>query len=194
MAIGENAKDMLLAVLEVAVGLLDSVVFVLMNMLNGFRKLTTAERADASLVFATSVDFDKVYIATDTPTNSIIFGIQDFFTGNPESRAFVTGNLINFDVDDVPIKRYTLMHEMTHVWQNQNVGPIYMAHAIFGQATGGYTVRPTETATQVTMTNGAYYGSSPKERQGFAEGFGAETALADANGDFMAFNPEQQSR
>ena len=137
VAIGENVKDMLLAVLEVAVGLLDTAIFVLMNLLNGFRHLSAAELADVEPVFGDSIDFDHVYIATDSPTNSIFFGIQDFFTGEPESRAFTTGNLINFDADDGPIERHTLVHEMTHVWQNQNVGPIYMAHAIATHITMG---------------------------------------------------------
>ena len=32
-------------------------------------------------------------------------------------------------------EKSVFIHEMTHVWQNQNVGPIYLAHAVFGQAT-----------------------------------------------------------
>ena len=49
----------------------------------------------------------------------------------------MTGNLINFDADDAPFERFTLVHEMTHVWQNQNVGPIYMGHAVFDQIAQG---------------------------------------------------------
>ena len=97
-----------------------------MNLLNGFRKLTPAERADVEGVFGSSLDYEHIYLSTDSPTNRIFFGIQDFFTGNPDSRAFTTGNLINVDVGDPPINRPTLVHESTHVWQNQNVGPIYM--------------------------------------------------------------------
>jgi hypothetical protein len=195
VAIGENVKDMLLAIVEIKVGLLDTAVFVLMNMLNGFRPLTAAERADAELMFADTVDFDKVNIATDSPTNSIIFGIQDFFTGNPESRAFVTGNLINFDADDVPIKRYTFIHEMTHVWQHQNVGPIYMAHAVFGQVTGGYNYGYVEPSTvNISLPNGAYDGSTQTAGNGFVDGEGGQGALNAAGGDITTFNPEQQGQ
>jgi hypothetical protein len=198
VAIGENAKDMLLAVLEIEVGWLDTVLFVLMTFLNGFRPLTDDEKADAELMFADTVDLDKVRIATESPTNSIIFGIQDFFTGEPESRAFVTGNLINFDADDIPpLKRYTFIHEMTHVWQHQNVGPIYMAHALFGQATSGYNYgyqESTDPDDAVVLPNGAYDGSEQREPQGFADGFGAESALAAGGGDITTFNPEQQGQ
>ena len=147
---------MLVAVLEVAVGLLDSVIFELMNWLNGFRSLTAEELADVQPVFEDTIDFDLVHIATESPTNSIIFGIQDFFSGNPDSRAFVTGNLINFDADDAPIERFTLVHEMTHVWQNQNVGPIYMAHAAFSQVMMGdnaYNYGYTAPSPNITLAN-----------------------------------------
>jgi hypothetical protein len=197
VAIGENAKDMLLAVLEIEVGWLDTVLFVLMTFLNGFRSLTDEEKADAELMFADTVDLDKVHIATDSPTNSLIFGIQDFFRGEPESRAFVTGNLINFDADDIPpLKRYAFIHEMTHVWQHQNVGPIYMAHALFGQATAGYNYGYTETNTGVLLPNGAYGNIDQTEAQGFidGEGTGTAAALAAGGGDITNFNPEQQGQ
>ena len=135
-----------------------------------------------------------MYIATDSPTNSIIFGIQDFFTGKPESRAFVTGNLINFDADDLPIKRYELIHELTHVWQNQNVGPIYMAHAIFAQATEGYNYGYDENVSSTNLLNSDYDGNAHVIDDGFAQGLNAETVLNDANGDFFEFNPEQQGQ
>ena len=146
-------------------------------------------------MFADTIDLDKVYIATDSPTNSIIFGIQDFFTGNPESRAFVTGNLINFDADDIPpLERYTFIHEMTHVWQNQNVGPMYMAHAIFGQITTGYNYGYVDSNVDVILVNGAYDGSTQTEDRGHIDGFGAEAALAAGGGDITTFNPEQQGQ
>jgi hypothetical protein len=202
VAIGENIKDMLLAVLEVAVGLLDTVIFVLMNLLNGFRHLSAAELADVEPVFGDSIDFDHVFIATDSPTNSIFFGIQDFFTGEPDSRAFVTGNLINFDADDGPIERHTLVHEMTHVWQNQNVGPIYMAHAIATHITMGddpsynYGYDDSAASSSITLPHGRYDGT---DVVGLADGptigEGGRTVMENADpDDFMDFPPEQQGQ
>jgi len=198
LAIGENVKSMLVAVLEVAVGLLDSVIFYLMNWLNGFRRLSAAERADIELVFADTIDYDNIFIATDSPTNSIIFGIQDFFSGQPESRAFVTGNLINFDADDGPLERFTLVHEATHVWQNQNIGPIYMAHAAFSQVTMGdaaYNYGYVDPGTSITIANAHYDGSPATEANGRVMGEGASALLAaKAADEFMDFPPEQQGQ
>jgi hypothetical protein len=193
VAIGEDIVTMLEGILEIAGGLLDTAIFILMEMLNSFRHLTAAERADVTLIFDDIIDLDKVYIATEGPTNSIIFGIQDFFTGNPQSRAFVTGNLINFDADDGPIRRSSLIHEMTHVWQNQNIGPIYMAEAIASQAGAGYNYGYTEGAS-VTIPNGDYAGNSITDASGRIDGQGGEAALNNANGNFMSFNPEQQGQ
>jgi hypothetical protein len=198
VAIGEDLEEMLLGVLEVVAGALDTVVFILMNLLNGFRNLTAAERADAELIFGDTIDYDLVYIATDSPTNSIIFGIQDLARDSEESRAFVTGNLINFDADDVPIKRYQLIHEMTHVWQNQNVGPIYMAHALFSQATADngedYNYGYNDSAVGINLPNSSYDGSSNTEATGFIDGEGGQDELNAAAGDFFEFNPEQQGQ
>jgi hypothetical protein len=201
VAIGEDIKNMLLAVLEVVVGWLDTVVFELMNLLNGFRKLTAAELADVQPVFGTSVDFDHAYIATDSPTNRIIFGIQDFFTGNSKSRAFTTGNLINFDVGDGSIERFTLVHEMTHVWQNQNVGPIYLAHAIADHIRMGddpsynYGYKDDAHSSQITLLNAKYDGSSEAVRDGAETGEGGRTVVDNAAPDtFMDFGPEQQGQ
>jgi hypothetical protein len=197
VAIGEDLVEMLEGFLEVAGGLLDSVVLILMEMLNSFRHLTVAERADAELVFGTtSIDLDHTYVATASPTNSIIFGIQDFFTGNPESRAFVTGNLINIDPTDSNWNRPALIHELTHVWQNTNVGPIYLAHAIASQISGpGYNYGYDEGGTAISIPNGNFDGSNiDNQDEGKMSGKNGADDLLAANGDFTVFNPEQQGQ
>jgi hypothetical protein len=201
-AIGEDLSEMLSAVLEVELGWLDTVLFELMNLLNGFRKLTAAELADVQPVFQDTVDWDHAYIATDSPTNRIFFGIQDFFTKNPQSRPFTTGNLINFDVTDGPIERFTLVHEMTHVWQNQNVGPIYLMHALWDHgrlgddASYNYGYLDSAHSSSITLPNAKYDGSS---ESGLADGptigQGGEAALNAKNADqFMDFGPEMQGQ
>ena len=110
-------------------------ISILFEMLGTYRSLTAAEEADGRFVFGDSIDWDNTFIAKEGALNDIVFGIQDFATGNPDSRAFVTGNLINFDVDD-DFDRGTLIHELTHIWQNQNVGPVYLAHAVSAQLIG----------------------------------------------------------
>jgi hypothetical protein len=137
--IGQATVDILLATLRVSAAALADIVAVLFNLLGSYRSLTTAERNDARLVFGNSLDYDLISVATEDPLNEVVFGLQDFFSGNPDSRAFVTGNLINFDVSDGIIDRATLIHELTHVWQHREVGGIYMAEAILAQVNGaGY--------------------------------------------------------
>jgi hypothetical protein len=108
----------------------------------------------------------------------------------------VTGNLINFDADDLPIKRYQFIHEMTHVWQNQNVGPVYMGHALFSQGAEGdaaYNYGYDTGDPAITLPNANYDGGSETERQGFATGEGGQDEL-NATNDFMDFGPEQQGQ
>ena len=153
-------------------------------------------------MFGDSVDFDHVFIATDSPTNRIFFGIQDFFTGNPDSRAFTTGNLINFDAADGPIERHTMVHEMTHVWQNQNVGPIYLAHAIATHITMGddgsynYGYFNNAMSGSIDLPNGRYDGSTVQNQfDGSTIGEGGRTVMENTPADhFMDFQPEQQGQ
>ena len=129
------------AALEVAGGALATVVSILLRTLGSYRKMTAQEIAEAKLVFGNTLDYDRIYFAAESLVNDIIFGIQDFFTKNPESRAFVTDTLVNFDVDE-GIERHTMIHELTHVWQFEVTGPFYMSEAIHAQvARGGLQLR-----------------------------------------------------
>jgi hypothetical protein len=202
--IGEAAFDILAGVLEIAGGFVDTVIIILFELLGSYRELTDDEKADAERVFGDSIDLNKVAICKEGLFNDIVFGVQDFFiqlgngnfsslTDETDSRAFTTGNLINFDVDE-DFDRPTFIHEMTHVWQNQNVGPIYMAHAIFSQQTDGYNYGYSESGPafmclmpftmdghqmiiQKDLLRGRWRGR-PRE----------------CGGDFDAFNPEQQGQ
>jgi len=80
--------------------------------------------------------------------------------------------LINFaSWADVTID--TLIHEMTHVWQGIQVGPLYMVQALEAQSTPeSYNYGYTDATT----------------------GAGAEDKLNAANGDFSQFNREQQAQ
>jgi hypothetical protein len=181
--IGRAVLDIIYAVLEVAGGALGTVINILFQMLVGYRPLTEAEKAEARKVFADTINLEEVSISKDDPQNDIIFGIQDFFnqladgnfshlTDERDSRAFVTGNLINFDTDEA-FGNDQLIHELTHVWQNQHVGPIYLAHAVESQ----------------WLEEGYNYGYTNGHN-----GSGGEAELQNAGGDLSAFNPEQQGQ
>jgi len=134
-AIGRLVVDILRAAWDIVGAALGAAVSILCSLLAGYRGMTAEEEAEARLVFADSLDYDHIFFAVDDITNEIIFGLQDWFRGEPDSRAFVTNSLVNFDVDD-GLSRRTMIHELTHVWQYQQEGSAYLADAVYAQATG----------------------------------------------------------
>lgn len=209
--IGEDVMDMLDAAWEVSTGIIGATISILFEMLGSYRSLTTQEIADGQFVFGDSVDWDTIAIAQEGPFNDIVFGIQNWGNENPSSRAFVTGNLINFDVD-AAFDRATLIHEITHVWQNQNIGPVYLAHAIAAQTVGdGYNYGYSEAENFIDIPNGFYVpteqtlrfsdGTSRTEtsinllsaHEGSFTGLGGEDDLNNAS-TMSDFNEEQQGQ
>jgi hypothetical protein len=201
--LGRAVRDILGAVLRVAAAALTVAVVALLQTLISFRPLAAEERADARTVFGDSVDLDRVFITTESFQNDIIFGIQDFFTENPDSRAFVTMNVINFDVDDTDtialanglrsLQRPTFIHEMTHIWQAQNTGAFYLTEAIHGQVTDGYNYGYDESLPFISVPVD-HNGGTDSLNEGFITGEGAVPELAAANGNLEQFNPEQQGQ
>jgi hypothetical protein len=191
--IGESIVIILEAALEVAGGALATVVSILLRMLGSYRKMTPEEIAEAKIVFANTLDYNRIYFASESLVNDIIFGIQDFFSGNPESRAFVTDTLVNFDVDE-GIERHTMIHELTHVWQFEVTGPFYMSEAIHAQVAGeGYNYGYEKGGPDVEIEVD-YTGTKRKFTEGPLTGKGAEDDLDAANGNFGSFNREQQGQ
>ncbi len=196
----EAIIDMGRAILRVSAAALAGFIAHLFSQLGSYRGLLPEEEADGRTVFGNSLDYQNVFLSTEDPLNFIIFGVQDLFTQEPDSRAFVTINLINFDVTDGPIDRPTLIHELTHIWQSRTVGGIYMAEAIIAQTdlgsgyNYGYDDFRVEEEDVITM-NDRYDGTTTTyDALGFILGRNGEQALDDANGDFEAFNREQQGQ
>jgi hypothetical protein len=216
--IGEAVEDILGAVAEVALGAIGLVIGILLNTLGSYRALTQNEIDDARTVFGDTLNYSTIYISAESLVNDIIFGVQDFVTQNPDSRAFVTNSLINFDVNDaividgqgsLGVSRDTLIHEMTHVWQHDFTGPFYLSEAIHAQIPDlggtGYNYGYQEADPDVTapaadqITYPRDYLNTPEavtsvNTLGDTFGMGGETALQAANGNFEAFNREQQGQ
>ncbi len=169
----EPLQEMLAGALEVGGGLLGLAVAKLFNLLATYRPLTAAEKAAAAPVFGPSIDLDLISISAESLDNDIIFAVQDFFSSSPDARPFVTGTLINMDARN-PIDTPTLIHELTHVWQHLETGPMYLSEAIHAQ---------------VTSDDAYNYGYTNR-----LNGDGGEAALQEANGDFEAFNREEQGQ
>jgi hypothetical protein len=189
----EPVVDMLEAAAEVGAGLVGTVVSVLLNTLASYRPLTALEKADGKRIFGNSLDLDKIYVSAESLTNKVIFGLQDWFRGQEDSRPFTTDTLINFDVDD-GIKRYTLIHELTHVWQALETGPFYMAQAIHAQNTDDkYNYGYSDEATTVDLASD-YVGGTEKVKVGKAYGKDGGDALKAGGGKLGSFNVEQQAQ
>lgn len=174
--LGEALDEMLDGAWEVGAGLFGLIVSQLLNTIATYRPLTETEKTEARRVFEDAIDLDVVSISQESVDNTIIFEVQAAFQrlggDAPSARAFVTGTLINMRADE-GIDMETLVHELTHVWQNFAVGPIYLSEAIHAQGTPeGYNYGYTNEAT----------------------GDGAENELQAANGDFEVFNREQQGQ
>ncbi|HKJ55530.1 MAG TPA: methyl-accepting chemotaxis protein [Nitriliruptoraceae bacterium] len=179
-ALGEALDEMLDAAWEVGGGLFGLIVSELMNLIATYRPLTDTEKEEAERVFEDAIDLDVVSISQESLDNTIIFEIQAAFQrlggDAPNARAFVTGTLINMRADQ-GIDMETLVHELTHVWQNFEVGPIYLSEAIHAQATN---------------PDAYNYGYTDDETGAGAEG--PTGGLQAAGGDFEAFNREQQGQ
>jgi hypothetical protein len=197
-ATGQAVVDILDAALEAAGAAVGAAISILLSMLADYRPMTAQEKAEAHLVFEDALDYDHIYFSVDDIMNDIIFGIQDHLNGNPQSRAFVTDSLVNFDVDD-GLRRSTMIHELTHVWQYQTSGSQYLADAVYAQATGdgvgdsGYNYGYDESAASVTVPSD-WAGGTETENGGSLMGVDGEDDLTAANGDFDTFNPEMQAQ
>jgi hypothetical protein len=124
------------------------------------RKLTSKERSAAASVFGDSINFELVRI--DSAGLSV--WIAKKLKGYSEGRPFTTLHTINGLGglgDD------TLIHELTHVWQYQQVGAVYAFQALHAQNT----------------PEGYDYGGAEGLRE-----------ARDAGKGFASFNREQQAQ
>ena len=197
-AVGRSVVETLEAALDVVGAAVAAAISILLNTLGTYRPMTQQEIDDARQVFEDSLDYDHIWFATSDILNDIIFGIQDFVRDNPDSRAFVTNSLVNFDPDD-GFDRSTMIHELTHVWQYQTSGSTYLADAVFAQATGAgvaddaynYGYETTNTFLPIPVD---YAGTTEQRQRGQLTGEGAQDELAAAAGNLAGFNPEQQGQ
>ncbi len=200
LEIGTAVLEICEAALRLSGAALAIMVAHLLNTLGTYRSMRAEEIADARLVFGNSLDYDLIFLSNEDPLNEILFGIQDLFTGNPNSRAFVTTNLINFDVDDGDIDRPTLIHELTHVWQSREVGGIYMAEAIIAQIQDGSAAydygydSPVPETDELTIQDKYDGNTTEYDALGHIMGAGGDAALNAAAGDFEVFNREMQGQ
>ncbi|MFQ5790713.1 MAG: hypothetical protein ACE5JI_09585 [Acidobacteriota bacterium] len=150
------------------------------------RSLTSLEREEAALVFADSVAFDAVRIKEQDPwpLRTAALGTRLRRLPAPETNAFTLGNTLRFSrllrtgESAEPTERLTdmawIVHELTHVWQYQKFGWVYLLRAV---------------AAQVRLGAGAYRYSEADDLE--AKGRDLQSQR-DSGRRFGDFNPEQQ--
>jgi hypothetical protein len=170
--IGQSALDILTAAFDIGGSAVMLVFALILEWFPGdYRPLTAQEHAQAALVFGKAPQLDEARIAVKSIPEDIIEKING-------GRALTAMYVLNFPSGTVP-DMSTLIHELTHVWQGVQIGPLYMIDAIEAQLSkAGYNYG---------FDNGSHSGP------GWVYGKGGETALNAANGNFKAFNAEQQA-
>jgi hypothetical protein len=106
------------------------------------RPLNNQEMAIAKSVFGDSINLDLVRI--DEQSRSVS-AAKDINNGD-KNRPFTTFHTIN---TWGPLEPKTLIHELTHVWQYEHDGAVYIPQALAGQhSTAGYTYSLTDLENQ----------------------------------------------
>jgi hypothetical protein len=110
------------------------------------RRLIETEQAEAQLVFHASLDFDRVRVVEGAQWPNLLARLGGFLQRAPVPqvhnavtlfdtayfpRALKTrpADLSGGDIGDLA----WLVHELTHVWQNQHYGPTYLLKALQAQ-------------------------------------------------------------
>jgi len=172
--LGKSALDVLVAAAEIGASALATAFTLVLEWFGIYRPLNADELKAASDIFASSIPLDQVRLAVMSIPVDVIEFIEEKASGQP-GRAFTTMTLINFPSWE-KLGIDTVMHELTHVWQNFQVGPIYMVEALEAQfSKAGYNYGYTD------------------DQAGFYTGGGAQQALINAKGNYNAFNREQQA-
>ncbi|MDQ2747888.1 MAG: DUF4157 domain-containing protein [Acidobacteriota bacterium] len=105
------------------------------------RPLNASEKQILTSVFGSSVEYDAIRIKEGY---AFIWnaGLDNGITLRNNQRAITFGNTIYMknSIPGTPPFLSTLVHETTHVWQNQNGGTDYMLEALYAQSPlgGGY--------------------------------------------------------
>lgn len=135
--IQRSVIELLEAIEDVSQQALDEVCQIIMESVA--RHMTALEKEEAKKVYGSTFNYNTIYFSDKGIINDVVFGVQDYFNGHPNSRAFVTFKLVNHDIGDGPLTNSVMIHELCHVWQYQTAGPIYMIQAIHAQTMGaGY--------------------------------------------------------
>lgn len=101
----------------------------LLDVLGGHRPLTAEEKKQARRIFGTAIDLERVKVAVASLPADLINAVNG-------GRPFTTMYVLNF-ASWKKIEMKTLIHELGHVWQAVQAGPVYMLQALHAQMKEG---------------------------------------------------------
>jgi len=170
VALGKAPLQLLKAAAEMSVSVLLLAFAVVLEMCGGYRPLTKQELAEAKKVFGSAIELDRVKLGfADLPGDVIRYLNIEI------PRAFTTMYLLNFG-PGARVDMQTIIHEIAHVWQGVQEGPLYMTRALEAQIGAG---------VESLFHTGKYDDSAAYTV--------TAAALAANGGGLRKFNPEQQA-
>jgi PKD repeat protein len=136
---GKSFDEMFKAALKIGGSALATVATIFLDscgVLGGARGLNASEKAEAKKVFGSSINLGKVKIADATPCTAFVSWIHSF---SNEYRPFTMGYVITVTDKNVSgtMKNYTLIHELTHVWQYEQKGMYNYGYKNNNNGSGG---------------------------------------------------------
>lgn len=170
IALGKAPLQILKAAAETSVAILLLAFAVLLELFGGYRPLTRAERVEAERMFGSAIDFTRVKLGfADIPGDVLRYCNIEL------PRAFTTMYLLNFGPGAI-VDMQTIIHELGHVWQGVQQGPLYMTRALEAQLAAGL--------------EGLFHKGKYDDAKAYEV---TEAMLAANGGDLRKFNPEQQA-
>jgi hypothetical protein len=172
IALGKAPLQLLKAAAEVSASVVLLAFTVLLEVLGGYKPLSAIPGAmdQATKVYGSSIKLDRVKIGFAALPGDVIR-----FLNIEMPRAFTTMYLLNFG-PGAKVDMQTIIHELAHVWQGVQEGPLYMTRALEAQFGAGLDA----------LFHAGHYDDS-------ASYLVTNRMLVDAGGDLKKFNPEQQA-
>lgn len=174
IALGKTPLHLLKAAFEYRASCALLAFAVILEMFGGYKPLHEIPGAleEARRMFGTAIRLERVQVGFAKLPDDVIR-----YVNKEIPRAFTTMYLLNFGPGAAEtMDMRTIIHELAHVWQGVQDGPLYMTRALEAQMGAGF---------DALFHTGKYNDSAAYTV--------SETDLTANGGDLSKFNPEQQA-
>lgn len=167
-----TGQEFMDAFIQIGGGAVFTLVGLLLEIAGLFRSLTDEEETEARRAFGDSLPYNMIHVFIGSFVANIASGNTGGDTGVGTMRIvhFPDGTVLSKGTPASPGNFGWLMHELTHVWQGEYSGPVYMAEALHAQGNGGYDYAEAGKTKEQTLidahSNGEGLDSFNPEQQG----------------------------